>query len=116
MLEATLTATPTDGRVTFELTVENAGDAPERLSFRSGQRAEFAVRPADADPDDERAAVWRWSRGRMFAQALGEEVIEPGESRRYEGDWDDPDPGEYVAVGRVVCDDRDVTAETDLSV
>lgn len=112
MLDATLTATPTDAGVRFELTVENAGDDAERLSFRSGQRAEFVVTPAD----DDETELWRWSRGRMFTQALAEEEIGPGERHSYEGEWDDPDPGEYVAVGRIVCDDRDVEAETELSV
>ena len=52
--------------------------------------------------------IWRWSRGRMFAQVLTELRFEPGESKRFEVQWDqrraDGTPaaaGHYQATGQI---------------
>ncbi|WP_117591262.1 BsuPI-related putative proteinase inhibitor [Haloprofundus halophilus] len=111
MFTATLTATPRDDLVEFGLTVENRGDERATLSFRDAQRAEFVV--SDASGDGE---VWRWSDGRMFAQMLGSETLDPGESTTFEGVWDDPEPGDYVAVGELAAVDADAEAQTKFSV
>ncbi|KTG10321.1 hypothetical protein AUR64_12150 [Haloprofundus marisrubri] len=111
MLTATLTTTPRDDYVEFELTVENQGDESVTLSFRDARRAEFVV--SDAAGDGE---VWRWSDGRMFAQMLGSETLDAGESMTFEGVWDDPVPGEYVAIGELAAADADADAETHFSV
>ncbi|WP_224269257.1 BsuPI-related putative proteinase inhibitor [Haloprofundus salinisoli] len=111
MLTATLTATPQEEYVEFELTVENRGDERVTLSFRDARRAEFVVTDADGDSE-----VWRWSDGRMFAQMLGSETLDPGESMTFEGVWDDPEPGEYAVVGELAAADAGAEAETALSV
>ncbi|WP_224449973.1 BsuPI-related putative proteinase inhibitor [Haloprofundus salilacus] len=111
MLTATLTAKPEVDRVDFELKVENQGTEEVTLSFRDARRAEFLV--VDVEGEEEQ---WRWSDGRMFAQMLGSETLAPGESTTFEGVWDDPEPGGYVAVGELAAADADAEAETQFSV
>ncbi|WP_224336436.1 BsuPI-related putative proteinase inhibitor [Haloprofundus halobius] len=111
MLTATLTATPQSDRVEFELTVENRGDERVTLSFRDARRAEFVVTDTGGGGE-----VWRWSDGRMFAQMLGSETLDPGEATTFESVWDDSEPGEYVAVGELAAVDADAEAQTQFSV
>ncbi|WP_101296721.1 BsuPI-related putative proteinase inhibitor [Halegenticoccus soli] len=109
MLDAILSVTPSDDRVEFALAVENAGDEPVTLSFRDGQRADFAVY-------EDGVEVWRWSEGRMFTMALGSETLDPGERVSYGGTWEEPSPGTYTALGTLAADGVDVEAKTDFSV
>ena len=106
MLDATLTAEPTEAEVTLRLTVENTGDGPVSLSFSDGQRAEFVAERAD-----DRQEVWRWSEGRTFAMALGNEELRPGETDTFEGTWEKPEGGEYVVRGWLVAREEDAEAE-----
>jgi len=121
------------GGIDLALTVRNAGDAPDTLRFRTGQRADFAAYRIDdtdsgggnggrenggsgndgggnagdggsADP------VWRYGTGRLFTQVLGSETLEPGESVTYEATWGDPPPGRYRFVGEVTAEEHDLTA------
>jgi len=98
-----------DGALAFELHVENRGDEPVDLSFPTAQRSRVALYPADSDDDTD--PVWRSDAEKMFAQVLGSETGEPGETVSFAAAWDDPEPGEYRAVGEVVCDDRELRAE-----
>lgn len=107
-LESSVTATPDDDRVVFEYTVENVGDAPEEVTFRSGLSADFAV----SDGDDE---IWRASDGRMFTQALRTETVDAGDGRTFSESWDDPEPGEYTVVATLNAG-ADAEARTDFSV
>ncbi|WP_129116973.1 BsuPI-related putative proteinase inhibitor [Halegenticoccus tardaugens] len=109
MLDATLSVTPSADRVRFALAVENAGDDPITLSFRDGRRADFVVR---SDGEE----VWRWSDGRMFTQVLASETLDSGERARYDGEWEEPTPGSYVAVGVLAADGVDLEAEASFSV
>ena len=109
MLEATLDARATDTGVQLALSVENVGGEPVTLSFRDARRAEFV---ASVDAEE----VWRWSRGRMFAQSLGEETLAPGEERTFRATWEDPDPGEYRVTGELAAADVDLTAVTTVTV
>lgn len=61
----------------FTVAVENRGTQHVVLTFRTAQR--FDVRIQDASGRE----VWRWSADRMFAQAVGEERLEPGGRRRW---------------------------------
>lgn len=101
MLTPTLTVEPADDGLRFVLTVRNDGDEPVELSFRTGQRADFAVTSNGRE-------LWRYSDGRMFTQALGSETIEPGDHRSYEAVWADPDPGEYTVTGELTADSHDI--------
>lgn len=108
MLEATLTSHPRGDSLAFELRVENHGDEAVDLTFTDAQRLRVTVFPAgdgDADP------VWRSDADRMFAQVVGTETVPPGASVTFEAAWKDPEPGEYLAVGEVTCQDRELTAE-----
>jgi hypothetical protein len=102
MLESTLAVAVDDG-VTFTYRIRNGGDESVTLSFPTSQRAEVEV-----FEDDELA--WRWSDGRLFAQALGEEVLAPGGSFVVEVAWEDPDSGSYTAVAALASNAVDAEA------
>lgn len=118
MLSAAMsTAAGDDGGIDLALTIRNAGDAPETLRFRTGQRADFAAyRTGEGDgtagPDRDSDPVWRYGTGRLFTQVLGSETLEPGESTTYEATWGDPPPGDYRIVGEVTAEERDLSAGT----
>jgi len=107
-LESSVTATSEDDRVVFEYTVENVGDAPEEITFRSGLSVDFAV----LDGDDE---IWRASDGQMFTQALRTETVDAGDSETFTEAWDDPDPGDYTVVATLNAG-PDAEARADFSV
>jgi hypothetical protein len=106
MLTAELNVDPAADTVEFALVVENAGDENETLNFRDGRRADFAAYRDGSE-------VWRWSDGRMFAQALGSETLAPGERVTYRGTWDAPESGSYVAIGTLAAVDRTVDADAE---
>ncbi|WP_121822369.1 BsuPI-related putative proteinase inhibitor [Halostella salina] len=97
-----------DGGVQFAFAVRNDGEEPVELAFPDALEADFAVL------DD--GEVWRFSEGRLFAQALGSETIAPGEVATYEASWDDPDPGEYAAVATLEAREQDCEARVEFSV
>jgi hypothetical protein len=102
VLESTL-AVAVDDEVTFTYRVRNEGNEDVTVTFRTSQRAEFEVYEGD-DP------VWRWSDGRLFSQALGEETLAPGESLTAEGAWADPPSGRYTALATLASTDADAEA------
>ena len=108
MLATSISAT-TNGDVALSLTVENEGTEPVELPFRTAQRADFV---AYRDGEE----VWRWSDGRMFAQVLGEERLNPGETLTVDATWDAPPSGEYRVVGELVARGVDVASETTVTV
>ena len=86
------------------LVARNANAAPLRLEFPTAQTHDFAV---TGDAGNE---LWRWSRGRRFAQVLTQIELAPGESRRFEAAWDQRDasgapapPGRYRVVASLAC-------------
>lgn len=80
--------------ITLVLRVVNRGRAPLTLTFRSAQRFDVVVRDAG---DRE---VWRWAAGRMFAQALGQEMIPPAGELAYTATLEKGlPPGAYTATG-----------------
>lgn len=99
----------TDEAVNFAFTVTNTGSDAETLSFRTGQKADFAV----LEDGQER---WRWSDGQLFTQVLGSDTIPPGDSEKYEGWWNNPSPGTYTAVAESVAEDQVLEARADFSV
>ena len=115
MLDAALAATETDGRVALSLRIENVGQKPVTLDFRTGQRAEFTAYPGAGGPEgsdvDDTDPVWRYGAGQMFTQALGSETIAPGEAVGYEATWRGPPSGSYRVVGEVTATNRGARAE-----
>ncbi len=55
--------------VVFE--IFNYTDTSVTFAFNSGKRYDFIIEDRDGEE------VWRWSDGKMFTQALGEESLEP---------------------------------------
>ncbi len=108
-LQSAVDATVESDRVVFEYTVENVGDTPEEVQFRSSLLADFAL----LDGDDE---VWRASDGQMFTQMIQNETFDAGEARTFTDEWDDPDPGDYTVVAALNAMGDDAEARTDFSV
>ncbi|WP_132060753.1 BsuPI-related putative proteinase inhibitor [Halorussus amylolyticus] len=108
-LRSSVTATVETDRVEFEFEVENDGDAPEEITFRSGLSADFAVL-------EDGTEVWRASDGQMFTQALRTETIDSGAVERFSEVWDDPDSGDYTVVATLNATGDDAEARTDFSV
>ena len=63
--------------VTWTLEVANHGTRPVTLVFGSGQRGDVVLRRG---PEER----YRWSRGRVFTQVLGEMPLAPGQVQSYE--------------------------------
>jgi hypothetical protein len=97
--------------VAFELTVSNDGDEAATLSFRTGQRTRFTVRPTDGGD-----AVWVSDADQMFMQMLGEESVPAGTSISFGETWESPQAGDYHVEGEVTCEDEELTAEAEFSV
>lgn len=108
-LESSLDVATGDGAVTFTLTVTNTGDDPITANFSDGCRADVAVQDGGTE-------VWRYTDGMMFTQVLGEEQFDPGESRTFELEWADPQPGSYTAVGDLTARNQSCEARTSFSV
>jgi hypothetical protein len=90
--------------VDLVLEVHNAGESPHALEFATARTHDFAVLDAQG------VELWRWSRGRLFAQALEEIELAPGETRRFAASWDKRDasgalapPGLYRVLGTLAC-------------
>ena len=109
MLEPTIEAAPRGDAVEFTIRVVNRGDEDVELSFSDSQRLRVTV----YDGDEPR---WRSDEGQLFAQMLGSETVpEAGESV-FEAVWEEAEPGEYRAVGEVVCRDEELRAETTFAI
>lgn len=108
-LTADLDAVRTDEGVRFQFEVTNDGATPAELQFRSSQRFDVVV---TADGTER----WRFADGMMFAQVLGNETLDPGETATYECTWDDPDPGHYEALATLEASNVDASARTTVTV
>jgi hypothetical protein len=75
------------------LLVRNRSGAPRTLELPSAQIYDFALL---ADGRE----VWRWSGGRMFAQALSELRFEPGEVKVWRETYDPAAGAARLAPGR----------------
>jgi hypothetical protein len=68
------------------------------LSFKDAQRFDFLI-------EKEGKEIWRWSKGQVFAQVLGEKRLRPGESMTYSAKFDEKlPPGKYRITGMIVAD------------
>jgi intracellular proteinase inhibitor BsuPI len=92
--EIFLKGTPVD----LSLAIRNTGTAPITWSFATAQRFDVILY------DDDCREIWRWSHGRVFAQAVGRLTIAPGAIVTYRIRWDQRDqagrqvrPGAYEA-------------------
>jgi hypothetical protein len=82
----------------LSLAIENRGADPITLQFFTAQRYDFEIRDSDGE------VVWRWSDTMGFAQVLGAEVLQPGDSILYEEEYlGRLVPGRYEIVGTVTA-------------
>lgn len=63
--------------VVVDLQITNHARERVVLAFPTGQRYDVFIE------DTAGRVVWRWSDGRVFAQVLGEEALDPGHRLRY---------------------------------
>lgn len=85
--------------VTATLRVIYHGNSPVRLVFSSSQRFDFRLL------DERDAEVWAWSRGRAFAQMIGEMEMDPAHRELlYVERFGAPEtPGRYRLLGEVTA-------------
>lgn len=108
-LDASLDVTVTEDGVVFELTVENTGPDPVELQFSDALKADFAILEDDTE-------IWQFSDGKMFAQMISQETLDPGATQTYDGGWEDPKSGTYTVVGTLEARNQNVEARTKFSV
>ncbi|HEV2440821.1 MAG TPA: BsuPI-related putative proteinase inhibitor [bacterium] len=85
---------PKGAPVDLTLTLHNAGPAAVTFSFATSQRVDVVLY------DDNCREIWRWSRGRMFAQVIGRLTVAPGAIVTYRVRWDQRDQsGRPVRLG-----------------
>ncbi|WP_254537589.1 BsuPI-related putative proteinase inhibitor [Halomarina litorea] len=99
----------TDDVVRFVFAVRNDGDGPADLTFRDSCHADFAVYNGEGER-------WRWSDGRMFMQVIEHRTVEPGGEETFEGEWESPESGEFLARAELCAQDESCEAETRFSV
>jgi hypothetical protein len=94
---ATDQTTYTEGQpVRIELVIRNTGTEPVMYQFSSGQKYDFWA-------EKDGVEVWRWSKGKMFTQALTSTTVAPGREISFAETWDQLDnDGNAVAVGECV--------------
>lgn len=69
------------GAVSLSLHVTNLADHSLELDFPNGQTHDFVVL------DSTGAELWRWSKGRMFTQALQNKLLSSSETVTYQEQW-----------------------------
>ncbi|MCM3595268.1 BsuPI-related putative proteinase inhibitor [Metabacillus idriensis] len=82
-----------DGIVQINMTVKNHTDKEKNFEFSSGQKYEIII----TDPNG--AEVYKYSKGRMFTQALQYLTLPPGESQTYQETWDMKSAGTELETG-----------------
>ncbi len=97
-------------RMTFE--VFNYMPTPVRFDFTSGQRYDLVIE------DRQGSEVWRWSAGRMFTMALGQETLDPAKPRlTYEAKHTATlEPGRYKIKGLLTDVSRRISATVTVEV
>jgi len=84
--------------VMMSFAVTNAGEQPLTLLFADSQRYDFTVICGLAAWCP--APIWEWSHDRLFAQAVGQETLAPGQSITYSQTWSQTDnAGQPVPSG-----------------
>ncbi|KZZ84611.1 BsuPI-related putative proteinase inhibitor [Bacillus sp. SJS] len=79
----------------LKLIIQNDTDIKKTFSFQTGQTYELTVL------DSEGKEMYKYSKGKMFTQALREIALEPGEKKVYQEVWGydkKVSPGEYKVI------------------
>ena len=92
--------------IVIELIVFNRTAQSLTFDFRNAQHYDFIIE------DTEGTRVRRWAEGRMFAQVLGEETLEPGrEEVVYTETYAERlQPGGYKIIGALISTNRPLSA------
>ena len=83
--------------LSFTMTLRNASDQTQTLTFNSGQNFDLIARRAGADANA--APVWRWATGKAFTFEIRDVSLRPGEARDFTATWDQS-VGDVQAVPR----------------
>ena len=111
-LSATLDVRTDGDAILLSLQIANAGKKGIELTFPSGQTHDFVIL------DTVGAEVWRWSRGRLFTQALQNTMLSRGESMTMTERWEASTlkPGRYTAVAVLKSENYPMTQRTEFGI
>jgi Intracellular proteinase inhibitor len=79
--------------VQINITLKNNTDEEKNFEFTSGQKYEIII----TDPNG--AEVYKYSKGRMFTQALQYLKLSSGESQTWQETWDKKSAGNKIKAG-----------------
>ena len=80
-LEVKTKATPQSTHCDITVTARNKGNKPLMLKFNTAQQYEFYAK------DENQRIVWKWSNDRVFAEALTDVTLAPGEMFSRSAKW-----------------------------
>jgi hypothetical protein len=84
--------------VEFNFRVTNSSSRKVELRFPNGQTHDVAVFDAQG------REVWRWSRGRMFTQAIQNRNLRAADTLTFTERWRPSRPGRYTAVAKLLSE------------
>ncbi len=83
--------------VTITLVKTNRSNRNITLRYNTAQRYDFVARRAATQEE-----IWRWSRGRFFAQRVADITLRPGQSQVFRVTWDQRNnQGRQIAAGNI---------------
>ena len=89
--------------VQFNLRVNNNTGKMTELRFQNGMTHDFVVL------DESGNEVWRWSKGRMFTQAMQAKLVKANDSALFVDEWDGRNAhGKFTAVAILRSDNHPV--------
>ena len=102
--------------VVIRLTLTNDTDQTQTYDFGTAQRYDVIVSRNDQQ-------VWQWSADQFFAQMMGSETLEPGESRTYTVPWNQVDAngrqvrsGTYTVTGTITSYNLPQSDSTEITI
>ncbi len=95
--------------VQFNLHVTNSSARRVELRFPSGQTHDVVVLDAQG------REVWRWSRGRMFTQAIQNKILAASDTLTFTEHWRPERAGSYTAVASLLSENYPSEQRVDFS-
>jgi len=95
--------------VKFSLHVTNSSSKRVELRFPSGQTHDLVVLDAQG------REVWRWSRGRLFTQAMQNKVLGTSDTLTFTETWRPEHGGTYTAVASLLSQNYPTQKRTEFS-
>ena len=97
-IAASLDVAAAGDEVKFSFHVTNSSAKRVELRFPNGKTHDVAVLDAQG------REVWRWSRGRMFTQAMQNKVLAASDTLTFTESWRPEQPGVYTAVASLLSE------------